>query len=592
MLSGFLMKNATRSSRWVGATWGVLSMLGIGVPGGGAADAFAQRPADRRVGNVPRDVARDATTLYNAPTTKRVRGDFSLGVRDTVRGDLAVLEGSARIAGIITGQLVVINGDATLSSGARIEGALTVIGGTFESPDRTPVVGEIRVWSARLRFREAADTLVVDSERELFARWSGWQRDDPNGSRSDFFVTTAHTYNRVEGLPIYLGPRVRVRNGDTHVEAQLYGIFRTGQTIDWTEDNLGHRIKLELRQGKNAGLFVGVRAFNEVDAVESWQLTDTEVGLSSFVFTRDYRDYYERHGARGYLGAFGPGNTELKIGFGEERWSARRARNVPSLFNSDAGWRVNPRADEGVLQLLTVSGKLDTRNSAVDPRSGWLLNAEVERGNGTLNRTGLSTIDTRTTTTGDLAYTRGLVDLRRYNRLAPNAQLNLRVVAGGWLGGDALPMQRRFAVSGIDALPGFDFRQMVGDVDVGTCASGNPNVYAALGRPAQCERMFLLQAELKGDFRFGNVDSFGDRRWRAGKFSADGAWVLFANSGRGWLVNSNSAILTITGMPPVNTWRTDVGGGLDFGTLGVYVAKAVSQGHLPANVYVRLGRRF
>jgi hypothetical protein len=61
-----------------------------------------------------------------------------------------------------------------------------------------------------------------------------------------------------------------------------------------------------------------------------------------------------------------------------------------------------------------------------------------------------------------VTYSRALFDLRRYNRLGPNAQLNLRAVFGGWVNGDALPVQRRFAVSGIDALPGFDFRRMLG----------------------------------------------------------------------------------------------------------------------------------
>jgi len=567
----------------------------LGAPGWQRLDA--QQPADRRVGSVPRDVAREATSVFNARATRRVRGDFTLASGDTIRSDVAVLDGSARVAGLITGQLVVLNGDATLSSGARIDGALTVIGGTFESPDRAGVGGDIRVWSARLRYREEGDTLVADVDRDLFTRWAHWERDDPNGSESQLFLTTAHTYNRVEGLPIYLGPRVRVRNGDTRVEAEVFGIFRTGNRIDWIPENLGHRLRLELRQGRRAGVFVGGRAFDEVDAIEQWQLTNTEVGLASFLFTRDYRDYWERHGAQGYLGVFGPANTELRATFGEERWTTRRARNVPSLFNSNVGWRANPRTDEGVMRMLTVSGKLDTRNRADDPRSGWYLQGEFERGTGTLDGIAPTTPDVRVQAPGDITYSRALVDLRRYNRLAPGAQLNMRAVVGGWLGGDALPMQRRFAVSGIDALPGFDFRQMVGDVDVATCATGDPTVYAALGRPAQCERMLLLQAEWKGDFRidlFGDNDGFGDRRWMAGRFRADGAWVLFANSGRGWLVGDGEGVLRAPsgGVPPLNSWHTDLGGGFDFGALGVYVAKSVSQGDLPANVYVRLGRRF
>lgn len=557
----------------------------------------AQDPRSRVVGSVPGDVAQEATRVFNAVSTTRVRGDYTLASADTVRGDVAVLNGHARIAGAILGQLVVLNGDVTLLGGGRIDGALTVLGGSFESADRPSIGGDIRVWSARLRYREDADTLVADVDRALFSRWARWQRDDQNVSKRQLFLTTAHTYNRVEGLPIYLGPRLNVRNGDTRVDAEVFGIFRTGNELDWVRDNLGHRVRLELRQGRRTGFLVGGRLFDEVDAVERWQLTDSEVGLSTFVVTRDYRDYWQRHGARGYVGIFGPAKSELRASYGEERWSSRRMRNVPSLFYSDIAWRQNPRSDDGVLHLATITGSLDTRNRADDPRSGWFLQGEYERGSGALDALAPTTGNTRQQSAGAVTYARALFDLRRYNRLAPGAQINVRIVAGGWLSGDPLPMQRRFAVSGLDALPGFDFRRLVGSADVGTCAAGDPNGYAALGRPAQCERMILVQTEWKGDFRidlFGGNEGFGDRRWMAGRFRADGAWVLFANSGRGWLVTgSTTEFHSSKGtIPSIGTWHTDVGGGFDFGSVGIYVAKAVSERKLPANVYLRLNRRF
>jgi hypothetical protein len=556
----------------------------------------AQAP-NRRVGNVPREVSREAVALYNLPTTKRVRGDLTMTSADTVRGDVTVLNGTARIGGVITGQLLVINGDAVLSATARIDGSLTVIGGTFESVDRPMIAGEIRVWSARLRYREDADTLVTDLNGELFTRWARWQRDDPNGAKSQFFLTSAHTYNRVEGLPVYLGPRLRVRNGDTRVEAELFGIFRTSSQLNFVRENLGHRVRLELRQGRGSGFLVGTRLFDEVDAVENWQLSDREVGMASFLATRDYRDYWQRHGAQGYVGVFGAANTELRAAFGRERWSSRRMHDVQSLYNSDVAWRNNPRSDDGVMDLFTLTGKLDTRNRADTPRSGWLLKGDYEHGRGTIEAVAPTTENVRNTARGAVSYGRALLDLRRYNRVGPSAQLNVRVVAGGWVGGDALPLQRRVAVSGLDALPGFDFRQTIGLNDVGTCATGSSTVYAALGRPAQCERMVLLQGEWKGDFRlnlFGNGAGFGDRRWMAGRFRADGAWVLFANSGRGWLVRDGSGdqITSSLYVPGLRTWRTDVGGGLDFGSFGVYAAQAISQSTLSPNVYVRLGHRF
>ena len=587
------------------AMWVTLSAVPL-------ASASAQRDREQdperaqRLGGVPREVALEVTAVWNAPATRRVRGNFALAPTDTVRGDLAVLGGRAQLAGVVTGQVVVLNGDASLVDGARIERALTVIGGSFESPERPQVGGEIRVWTAAYRYREVGDTLVP--ELDFLGRWSRWTRDDERstgittgraegGAKSDLLVTTAHTYNRVEGLPIYVGPRFRARSGNTRVHAEVVGIFRTGDALTWTRENLGHRVLFEVRQGNRAGVAIGGRLFDEVDAVEKWQLTDTEVGLNTVLFTRDYRDYWQRHGGQGYVSLFAGRGSELRASYGEERWSSRRARNVPSIVNDDVPWRVNPLADEGVMTLLTVSGTFDTRNSPKDPRAGWYLRGEYERGDGRLIRVWVPFVGAEDEEPA-VAYSRALLDLRRYNRLGPNGSLNMRAVLGGWINGDPLPAQRRFSVSGLDALPGFDFRRQLNDTDVGTCAVGDEQSYTARGRPSLCDRMALLQVEWKGDFRvnlFGDEDDLGDRRWVFSRLKADGAWVVFANSGRGWLVGrrDTDALLYPKGtVPGIRTWRTDLGGGFDFGTFGVYVAQAVSERGLSPNVYLRLGRRF
>ena len=581
--------------------WGVLGAALSAMPWT-ATHAQAARDTDqerlRRLGGVPREVVLDVTTVWNAPATRRVRGDFVLAPTDTVRGDLAVLGGRARLAGVVTGQVVVLNGDASLLDGARIERSLTVIGGTFESPERPNVGGEIRVWSAAYRYHEMGDTLVANLE--FFSRWPRWMRDEerdsPGRTTSDLLVTTAHTYNRVEGLPIYVGPRVSFRSGDTRVRSEVVGIFRTGDALTWTRENLGHRMLFELRQGNRAGVAIGGRLFDEVDAVETWQLTDTEVGLNAVGFTRDYRDYWQRHGGQGYVSLFAGRGSELRASYGEERWSSRRARNVLSIVNDNVPWRVNPLADAGVMKLLTVSATFDTRNSPKDPRAGWYLRGEYEHGNGQLLRAGEPLVGAADEEPA-VAYSRALFDLRRYNRLGPHGSLNMRAVLGGWLDGDPLPAQRRFSVSGLDALPGFDFRRQLNDTDVGTCAVGSEQSYAARGRPSLCDRMALLQIEWKGDFRvnlFGD-DDLGDRRWVFSRVKADGAWVVFANSGRGWLVGprgSDNLLYPKGSVPSITSWRTDVGGGFDFGTFGVYVAQAVSERGLSPNVYLRLGRRF
>jgi hypothetical protein len=45
-------------------------------------------------------------------------------------------------------------------------------------------------------------------------------------------------------------------------------------------------------------------------------------------------------------------------------------------------------------------------------------------------------------------------------------------------------------------------------------------------------------------------------------------------------------------LPALSSYRTDIGAGLDFDLLGVYVAKALSVPKEPPNVFLRVRRRF
>ena len=580
------------------ATTTMLMLCEVGASNAARAQTTERDTTTARYGGLPKDVSRAVTDKWNGADTKRVRGSYALAANDTVHGDVAVLDGPVKISGVITGNFVAINADVVLESSARVGGDVTIVGGELDGHNKASVFGETRVWRARLRYSEVADRIAPMAERDEFARFRRWgHRAEIQGAWGDFFAASAHTYNRVEGLPLVLGPRLRTRHGGTQGTVELFGIFRTGDRFSWEAANLGYKLRAELRQGHEFGYTVGARLYDEVAPVEHWSLTDDEIGLASAFFTRDFRDYYQRHGGVGYVSGFGPANTRIMLSVGQERWDSRRARNPFSVFHNKDEWRTNPLTDDGLVHLVTLTGHLDTRNNGDRPRSGWYFDGEYERGSANLTSVAPTTLNTRTTTVGKLTYARALVDLRRYNRLAPNTQLNLRVVVGGVMAGNPLPLQRRFSVSGADALPGYNFRSKVGLTDVGTCSSGDDDVYNDLGRPAQCDRMVLLQAEWKIDFHlalFGNDDAEDRHRILNHRLRADGTWVVFMNSGRGWLLGDNGDGLHYpkSSIPSLRTFRSDIGAGLDFGIFGVYVAQAVSDTELKPNFFIRLGRRF
>ena len=186
-----------------------------------------------------------------------------------------------------------------------------------------------------------------------------------------------------------------------------------------------------------------------------------------------------------------------------------------------------------------------------------------------------------------MRYQRGFLDVRRYNRVSPSAQLNVRLVLGGWLSGDALPLERRLSIDGPGTVPGFDFRT-AGGTDVGTCSQGA----APAGDPAQCDRVGLAQFEYRSDMRVSLSSGRGSSRFT--RFRADGAWVFFGDAGRGWLVNSPGSPLNVGRheLPELSSYRTDLGAGFDFNHFGIYLAKALSDPKEQLNVFVRVRHRF
>jgi outer membrane protein assembly factor BamA len=190
-----------------------------------------------------------------------------------------------------------------------------------------------------------------------------------------------------------------------------------------------------------------------------------------------------------------------------------------------------------------------------------------------------------------MAYSRGFLDLRRYNRLSPEGQLNFRVVAGGWLNGDELPLQRRFSLGGPGALDGFPFRRTGSDTDVRQCSDGTT---IPLGVPAQCERMVLVQAEYRGDLWMSLFDNLHFNSWRNSGWQHRAQWVVFTDAGRGWLVGERIGDLQYPkgDLPSLGTFKTDIGVGFDAGLFGLYVAKSVSDSKEPPNFFIRVGKRF
>jgi Omp85 superfamily domain len=435
---------------------------------------------------------------------------------------------------------------------------------------------------------QQTDTLPRDTTPERLGLWARSSRS------SGLVLSSGKTYNRVEGLPVYFGPVFHDSAGRAAFNVSVLGLIRSADTFHWDAENLGHRVVAEMRVGRERGYALGVSSYDVVTPVETWQLPDPDAGLAAFFVRRDFRDYFTRHGAKATGTFHMSSRSSFSVDWSDERWAASGARNVFSVFRNGKAWRVNPLVDAGRFHTAVARANIDTRNSDLNPSTGWLILAEYERGSGRVTDPGLTSPLARPAPVSQLTYGRVLLDLRRYNRLSPTSWINARLVLGGWLHGDELPLERRFSVGGVGTIPGFDFRKFQsGTVDVSQCSDGGA---PPPGNPAQCERVALAQLEYRNELHSSLLDFLNSRpiRLRGIGFTVEPTAVAFVDAGRGWLVGQPSGTLEYSShsLPRFGTFRTDVGLGLDLGIIGIYAAKAVSSPKEPGNVFLRVHRRF
>jgi hypothetical protein len=154
------------------------------------------------------------------------------------------------------------------------------------------------------------------------------------------------------------------------------------------------------------GATVGGRLFDVVEGVEQWQLSNAEVGLASFFFHRDYRDYFGRHGGSIYAALRATEDADLTLSYSDERWRSRVTRDPFALAMNGLAWRENPQVDAGRFHVANLTLRIDTRNDVFDPWAGWYLLADFERGVGTIDAAGPTSPGVRPSPLGRTSYQR------------------------------------------------------------------------------------------------------------------------------------------------------------------------------------------
>lgn len=575
-----------------------LPLLLLLSPGGVAAQEYD-------VDELPRDVEQRVRRELSDPTTIRLEGPERIPADSSIAGDLVVRGGDLTLAGRVVGDVIVLGGDLVLEPGATITGDAIVVGGAARGVEDARLGGTLMTYAeadpyALKAEREDRDRRDRDHRRRHRDRRDRDDRDDRGGL--DLSVGVSSNYNRVEGLPLMVGPVIET-GGRNHTRLEGLAIWRTepSRTLEDSEE-IGYRIRLE--QALYGGrLHLGGQAHSQVVPIEERGLGSVEAGLAALLFHSDLHDYHHTEGWSAWLRWSLPAlRVSGRVDYRDEEHHELAVSDPWTLFGDDP-WRAQPFVAEGDIGSVGGLLRLDTRNDEEHATRGWYTElaarhpVDMDLAMPALEIGGMPVIGFEYE-----AATVGRVDLRRYTPVHEGATLNLRVLAQGALQDEALPPQMQQALGGPGTLPAYGLfdgdcgARRTSGTRLGTPVDQRQPMFLNYG----CDRTLLAQLEYRGGLFLGwdwddddddeDDDRDDDHRhdwddWQHWDLDLDADWVFFADAGWGWVTGD------IAGREDTDAMY-DVGLGVILGDLGVYGAVPLTGDDRSLRVIARLERRF
>ncbi|HXI20344.1 MAG TPA: hypothetical protein VNH46_04625, partial [Gemmatimonadales bacterium] len=544
--------------------------------------------ADSESQGIPPEVLTELLTTWNDTATVRLPGGLALPAGVRIEGPVAAFRGPMRVGGEIDGPLTVINGDLVILSTGVVRGDILVAGGRLTVEPGGVHEGQERVyWDAAPVQRQSDGNLAIRERRRPIGALATAEKTFSTGHiQTTLRLTTTQTYNRIEGLGIVFGPAFRWTATDNLIGTlDIRGILRTAPDPTPFRRDLGWLIRTDWQVGGARGFGFGAQTYSVISGIEEHTLPKDEIGWNAFLFQRDHRDYFSSEGVAGGAYTYLSHRLRLSGSLRYEKQGTVRANDPWSLFRNSDRWRPNPLIDDGHYTILWFGTEYDSRNRRGATAAGWWLRGGVERAwSNDVAPVSLPLTVRNPIPTHGYRFDRFTIDARRYNRLSPDAQLNFRLWAAGWLDGDPLPLQRRLSLGGPDLLPGYPFRAL-------DCA---PPGFSDPARPALCDREIITQAEFRHRLGLRAGYTIRDREHRElDRFIGIEApdLVVYGDAGSAWLAGTGPGRVPSDRIRSIGEWKADVGVGLDAGGIAAYLVKAVTDGE-PVRFYLRLARRF
>jgi hypothetical protein len=366
-------------------------------------------------------------------------GDTEIAEQDTIQGDLVVKNGALIVRGIVHGDVLVVNGDIELKSTSYISGNVRAMNGSIIKNDGANVEGyteqSSNTASKNSRKKKTYRTKYSYSFKPYF-----WNREN---TFDDNFL---FRYNRVEGFFFGFGSEKKFYwDGSKAVSG--FGSFGYGfASHKW-------RVQLGLdRQfaGSGSSLFeIGAEVHSLTDTKDEWIMNLGENNLAALFFREDFRDYYQREGFSAHSAWYtkdGDASSMIDIRFLNDRYATMNKNAEWGVFGGN-GFRSNPAVNTGTMKSVSFSAGFSTVEKYRYRSEGWNAFARAEYGGREVG--------------GDFDFTQTIVDVRRFQPLWDDNQINIRVRAGALEGAPII--QKLFELGGANTIPAFGFKEFTGN---------------------------------------------------------------------------------------------------------------------------------
>jgi cytoskeletal protein CcmA (bactofilin family) len=398
----------------------------------------------------------------------RLKGNAEIAEDEAISGDIFLVKGNLTISGEVKGNVVVLYGDIDVDSTAEIDGDVVSAGGKIWCKKGAMISGDIietdHISGGKPEL--AADDSEKGTHREKKKSSQRETVDEDSKSRTRIFCLEGSEsekgwadYNRVDGL--ILGLRTPNKCWwEKH--RHNFAILGKGG-YSFASKRFQYQLGVERWMLDDFRFALGGDFHDITDTQDDWIIGVEENGLAAFLIREDFRDYYRRQGFSGYGQQYFGRYLSLKAEYRNEQFSNLVNETNWSLFGKHKKFRKNPSAlpigfqdanfssanDAGNLELqsFTATVTFDARTKYKRAYRGWYIQAFAERAGYELK--------------SDMEFERFIVDIRRYQPLGWDENLDIRLRAGSATG--ILPPMYWFDLGGISTLRGYDFKEFTGD---------------------------------------------------------------------------------------------------------------------------------